>query len=399
MSKVDTPLLLLNQVSGPLFRELAEDLATRFGGGILLTDTSLLPSGYQHPHLRVMAGPNYDRGSVWRRALSWLRYFGRALVMVLTTNRQAHLLIVSNPPFLAWVGWLATLLRGQHYSVLIYDVYPGLLVNLRRLPPHGMLTRLWRWSNRVTWGRAEVIFTIGPHMAVNIAEMLPQAAVGRIRVVPNWADGRVIQPRPRAENWFAHLQELGDRICVQYSGNLGATHDLGSLLEAAGRLAAAPSFIFLIIGGGARWPALQQQVSARGLINIKLLPWQPEEVLPFSLAAADVAVITLAAGVEGHSIPSKTYYAMAAGSALLVISHGKNELVDLVQEHGCGLAVPAGDVGAIVDALHRFQREPAFLAGCRAAARAAQTKYFSRHNTDAYAMALDHAVSFARAAK
>lgn len=378
------PILFLNQVSGPLFRQLAEDIAENLGGAVLLTDATMLPEGYQHSRLRIVAGPRYDRASGGRRVLSWLRYFFRAAVLVLASHRQSRLLIVSNPPFLAWIGWLARRIRGQGYVVLIYDVYPGLLENLGRLRKNGWMARLWRWSNRLTWGEAELVITIGPHMAATIAGMLPSTAAARIRVIPNWADGSVIYPRPHAENWFAHEHQLEGKLCVQYSGNLGATHDLGSLLAAAGRMAAAEDVLFMIIGGGERWPAVQREVATRGLANVKLLPWQPEAVLPFSLAAADVAVVTLEAGVEGHSVPSKTYYALAAGAALLVISQGENELVDLVRDFGCGLAVPAGDADAVVAALRRFHTEPGFLASCKAAARAAQERYFSRRNTDAY---------------
>jgi len=133
---------------------------------------------------------------------------------------------------------------------------------------------------------------------------------------------------------------------------------------------------------------VQAEAARRRLANLTLLPWQPESNLPFTLAAADVAVVTLEAGVEGHSVPSKTYFALAAGAALLVISRGENELVDLVRATGCGLAVPAGDAGAVVAALERFRREPGFLAGCRAAARASQERHYSRCNTQRYVAAL-----------
>lgn len=386
-------LLLLNQVTGPLFRELAEDLAASHGGAVLLTDMSHLPPGYHHPSLRLLPGPRYDRRSGLRRLFSWGRYFVRALAVTLTHDRRVCLLLVSNPPFLGWVGWLAARFRGQRYAMLVYDVYPGLLENLGRLPRGGLVAQLWRWSNRVAWGRAEVIFTIGPHMAATIRTMLSPAAAARLQVIPNWADGSRIHPRAAADNPFVQEHGLNGRICVQYSGNLGATHDIGPLLQAAELLGGDPRFVFVIIGGGERWPMVQAEVKARRLTNIKLLPWQPEAVLPYSLAAADVAVITLEAGVEGHSVPSKTYYALAAGAALLVISRGQNELVDLVRIHGCGLSVPAGEAEAVANALRRFADAPDFLACCRAAARRVQEESFSRRNTSVYAAAFPPAAS------
>lgn len=382
-------ILFLNQVSGPLFRELAEDVADQLGSGELFTHRGYLPSGFSPARLEIVDAPAYDRRSLWRRLWSWTAYLCGALVHAVRSGREPCLFIVSNPPLLAWVGWWLNVVRGQRYVVLVYDVYPGLLENLGRIRRHGVVAGLWRWMNRVTWARADVIFTIGEHMAVNVRGMLPAQGPGpAVHVIPNWADGTFMRPRPKTENWFAQKLGLGDALCVLYSGNIGHTHDLGPLLEAARQLRDEPEIRFVIIGAGGRWAEIEAWVAREALTNVTLLPFQPEEHIPFTLAMADVGVVTLQAGVEGHSVPSKTYYLLAAGAALLAISRGRNELTEIVSRHGCGIAVPADDAAAVVAALQRFRREPEFLARCRLAARAAQEQFYARQNTAAYVQVL-----------
>ena len=115
-----------------------------------------------------------------------------------------------------------------------------------------------------------------------------------------------------------------------------------------------------------------------GLPNVTLLPWQEEDVLPHSLATGDVALVSLEKGMEGLAIPSKSVYAMAAGSALLCIASGANELRLWCDRFGCGEVVEPGDVDGLVAALERLLDDPALLATRRAAARAAAEAAFSR---------------------
>lgn len=376
-------LIFLNQVSGPMFRELAEDLSRAAGPGLLYSSDP--PTSGDAEKLTVVAAPAYDRRTEPRRLLSWARYFVRALLLALRQPADALLIIVSNPPFLPWVGWILSLLRKQRYVVIVYDVYPGLLENLGRIRRGGSLARAWRFSNRLAWGRASVVSTIGEHMAANVRTMLPVGdGCPPLLVVPNWADGSRIRPVPKAENRFAVEHGLVDQITVLYSGNIGATHDLTPLLDAAQRLRHHRHLGFLIIGSGVRWPMVCAEVARRRLTNVRLLPLQPEETLPLSLAAGDIAVVSLEKGVEGHSVPSKAFYSMAAGSALLVISEPPNELADIIDAHRCGLAVRASDGHGVAVAIVRFLEDREFLERCRHCARAVQEQHYSRSNTRLY---------------
>jgi glycosyltransferase involved in cell wall biosynthesis len=101
--------------------------------------------------------------------------------------------------------------------------------------------------------------------------------------------------------------------------------------------------------------------------------------------------------MEGLSVPSKIYYMLAAGAALLVISRGPNELTDLVKRHQCGLAVPPHDPEAVLAAVHRFSSDAPFLALCRANARAAAVEHYSRRNTEAYIQTIARHISRADA--
>ena len=56
------------------------------------------------------------------------------------------------------------------------------------------------------------------------------------------------------------------------------------------------------------------------LSNVTFLPYQESKILPYSFSSADFGIVSLGTGAEGLSVPSKTFYFLASGVTLLVIT-------------------------------------------------------------------------------
>ena len=274
--------------------------------------------------------------------------------------------------------------------MLVYDIYPELLVRFGRLSAGHPVVRLWRRFNRMVWERAEIVFTIGDVMAANLERSFDAGKTRPRRVVTiaNWADPEFVKPCPKAENPFAREHGQVGKLTILYSGNLGATHDIETVLGAATALREDERLHFMIVGEGSKWQFVEETVRRQGLQNVSLLPFQPEAMLPYSLSTGDVALVTLSSGAEGLSVPSKLYYSMAAGSALLVVADGDSEARRVVEATESGVCVAPGDVSGMVDAIRRFATSPDVLEGCRRRARIALETRFSRRNTRRYLEAL-----------
>jgi colanic acid biosynthesis glycosyl transferase WcaI len=108
-----------------------------------------------------------------------------------------------------------------------------------------------------------------------------------VTVIPDWADCTAIKPlrHNRLRNSF------GGKFVVMYSGNLGLSQQLETVLAAADRLRGDQRILFVLIGEGARKASLMHDAAARGLPNIRFLPYQPRERLAESLGAADLHLI------------------------------------------------------------------------------------------------------------
>jgi colanic acid biosynthesis glycosyl transferase WcaI len=112
----------------------------------------------------------------------------------------------------------------------------------------------------------------------------------------------------------------------------------------------------VINGGGAARPELE--IAAADLPNVRFVDMQPAERLPEVLAAADVHVVPLRAGLAWSSVPSKLYSILAAGRPIVASVDEGTEVARTVERAGAGIAVPPDDPAAFTAAVGRLLDEP-----------------------------------------
>ena len=373
-------LILFNQVTGPLFRQLAEGLAFRYPEGCLMVTgqpENLIRTDNPEPKLSVHAAPAYDRRSRLRRVVSWLRYVLRATRYVLLARKGDAILLVSNPPLLGpWV-WLLSHLCRVPYAVLVYDIHPDVLVRLGVLNGQGWPARIWCAMNRRVYRRACAVVTIGNRMAAALQQQVGWDGL-RVTMVPPWVDVGVIQPLPRGQNPYADTYTPSGPVVVLYSGNMGASHDIESILEAARQLRDEPAIFFLLIGEGEKHAEAVAFTERHQLKSLRVFPFQPEERLPFTLPLGDIALVALDEGMEDLMVPSKAFFYLAAGSALIAIANEPSELSDLLEQGEIGVRVGPRQPAALAEAIRALAADSERLAAMRAEARRLAEERYSR---------------------
>ena len=281
-------------------------------------------------------------GRIRSKAVNGLLFAIRAILHLMRRSSQYDVVLVTTaPPFLPVITYLANLLLGTPYVCLLYDLYPDIAVELGVVDTHHPIARIWRLINRLVWRRAEDIIVLSPSMEQRIVQSCPDVA-DKITVIHSWSNASQIVPLPKEENWFAQKHSLVEPFTVVYSGNMGRCHDIDTLFEAACLLQEEP-IVFVCIGGGAKRELLKADIASQGLKNFKFLPYQEKSVLPYSLTASDLSLVSVAAGMESLVAPSKLYPAMAAGRPIAAICPLGSYLGPLLAEAHCGEAFDNGD--------------------------------------------------------
>ena len=344
-------VLLVNQSTGYLMVDIVNayvasglyDKVELFAGEI-----HVRPS-VPNPSVHVIKTVRYDKSNIVKRLLTWLAAFVHLLFVVWRRGKNCHLVLVSNPPLTVFIP----LFTRKKFSFVVYDLYPDSLFSQGFIKKDSFIGRWWIRQNKKVFAKAERVFTLSEDMKKAVAQYV---AEDKIKIVYNWAHNEHMKPIAKEENPFLTDLDLQDKFIVLYSGNMGMTHDIDIMVDVADRLRENDRLRFLFIGEGAKKAVIEEKISEYGLSNCLVLPFQPLEVLPYSMGAADVAVVTTDARQSGLSVPSKTYTYLATGAALLCLAEDGTELRKLVKEHNVGRcfgSTQIDDMAAYIAALEQ----------------------------------------------
>lgn len=146
------------------------------------------------------------------------------------------------------------------------------------------------------------------------------------------------------------IDSLDKSFSIIFAGNIGSAQAVEVIVEVATRLAHHPEIQFVVIGQGSRWEWMNEQVKARGLQNLHLLGHFPMSTMPGLLKKASALLVTLNDDpIFALTVPNKIQAYLAVGRPILACLNGEGARV--VEEARAGIAVPAGDVDSLVNAV------------------------------------------------
>lgn len=348
-------LLYIDQLVGPTSLDIINALTKHYTvhlytGGIIKTYAELSPEVVLHKR------PAYSKKSMARRVISWLSYYALTIPSILF-QRKPEVFLVSNPPLNFYLGYFLNRFFKTRFSLLLFDIYPDIIIQSGYLKRESVVSRIWTSLNRRAFPKAHRIFTLSENLAKEVQKYEP--TISNIMVVPNWVDSNEIKPIDRNSNEFIQRHGLANTFVVMYSGNMGKTHDIETIVEAAKYLVDQPGLKFYLIGDGEKRSKLADMVSNMRLSNVTMLPFQDSQQFRHSIASADIGFVTLSSGFENYSVPSKTYYLMAAGCILFAIGTKGSEMELLINRYQCGLRFDPGDSKAVAESILKVYNDAA----------------------------------------
>lgn len=346
---------------GQHLADAAEELARRGHDVIVYTSRS----GYDDPSVRYppletirgvevrrLPVSSFGKRSIAARAAGGLLFLAQAVIRS-SLSRRIDAVVVSTSPPMAGLGALAVAaLRRAKIKYWIMDLNPDQAVALGMARQSSFSAKSMEWLNRRILGRADDIIVLDRFMAERIGRKAQVKE--KISVLPPWPaedpDGVV----PHSMNPFRRMHVPEGKLVFMYSGNHGPSNPLTTILAAAAAVVDDDRLLFMFIGGGVG----KREVEEASAPNIVSLPYQPQSELRYSLAAADVHVVTVGDAIPGIVHPSKVYGAMAAGRPILLIGPAENHVSDILSVHDIGWHVQHGDVRGAVKVIREIASLP-----------------------------------------
>lgn len=286
-----------------------------------------------------MMSPRFDKDRLVFRLINAAVYSVATFLFSLFCVRSNDIvLVVTTPPTLPISIAASAWIRRAARILLVHDVYPEILFASGYLRRESLSAKLLTFAFRINYRSFHRIVAIGRDMADLIKEKI-QSGGPPVSVIPNWGAVDDIRPMSRYANPFRADHGLMDKIIVQFSGNIGRTHDVEIVLELANTLRHHEDIHILFVGFGGKQAFVFDEIRRRGLTNVTLLPRQPAERLNEMLCASDLTIVSFVDGMYGLSVPSRMYNIMAAAVPIAAVMPASSELGRVLIENDAGWVI------------------------------------------------------------
>ena len=388
-------LIILNQFFYPdhsatsqLMTDLSESLVKRGVAVTALAGRGRYTGGeklsrredYKGVRIERAWATGFGKRSVAGRVSDYFSFYLSATWKLLRLPSHDAVMALTTPPLIGLAALMIGRLRRMRVIMLVQDVYPDIAIALGTLRPGSPATKALEWISTQVLKRSDRIVVLSETMRQCIAAKVGDARASRLDVIHNWADGTAIRPLTEPSNPFALAHNLGESFVVLFSGNLGRVNEFSTVLEAARLLRDRTDIVFLFVGEGAKQDEIEDFRRKHGLDNVKLLPYQPRHLLRYSLAAGHAHLVTLTVGLEGLSVPSKTYAIMAAGRPLLFVGDSQSDVARLITQNRCGAVVASGDTLGLAEVIKTWSSQRLTVEDLGSAARALFEQRFDREH-------------------
>ncbi|HEY5141757.1 MAG TPA: glycosyltransferase family 4 protein [Methylococcales bacterium] len=353
----------------PLITELAEGLVQRGHQVRVVTALPNYPERRIYAkyrgrlfHKEVLNGVHLVRHWVYIRPQPrlWTRLAFEASTLLLSTwaalmQPRADVTLTVSPQLSGSItARLLNLYKGIPFILNIQDLLPDAAI-ASGLLKSSLLISLFKALERFAYRHAKGIAVISAPFIVNLTHK--GVAPGKLYQIPNWVDTRFIVPLDR-QTPLRRQMGLTDAFVVMYSGNIGLTQGLETLIDCANLLRDDPKIQFVIVGEERALAQLRERIQHYGLTNVYTIPFQPRPQLPQMLASVDVNLILQKAHILDINMPSKTMLLMASARPVVASVNPKGEVAKIIHESACGIIVQPEDPAQLAAALVALKNDP-----------------------------------------
>ncbi len=306
----------------------------------------------------VRLGLPSETGRPLVRILNALRLGAGVFWQALVRKRYDVIMVSTSPPVLGgWFTAMVAKISGARFIYHCMDIHPeiGRISGEFQNPKvFSLLSRLDRW----TCAQAQPVVVLSNDMA-NTLRARQAGGPPETLVINNFS-----LPSEDSISGTLPFQWPDEQFVLLFAGNIGRFQGLDVLIDAMARLSGRQDIRLVMMGDGTEKERLSQRVGQTGA-NVLFVGHQPVEVAKAAMSKASAGFVSLVPELYRYAYPSKTMTYLEQGCPVLVAVEAGSCLARDVVDNSAGLAVPNGDVGALVDAIISLADDPEGIGSMR----------------------------------
>jgi len=265
--------------------------------------------------------------------------------------------------FSSFIGFFYSKFTKSIFVYEVSDIWPEELA-VFRTPLWFIIGPIGKLVANLSYIGPDIIIAIGNLAAAYISkEYRPKATVFAmpIGVDPNKFP-RLSKDDCRTDLIKAGIlpEEVVNKFVILYSGLISNATRVENIAYAANKLKDEKDITFLIVGDGEGKQNLNRLKAEKNLESFYLLAFQPREIMPSIISAADVCIVSLPPEpIFDVDVPTKFYEYLACYKPLIGISQG--EVAEIINSSKIGRTAKAGDIESLVGIIKELKNSPVLM--------------------------------------
>jgi glycosyltransferase involved in cell wall biosynthesis len=306
--------------------------------------------------LRVKSHPFTGVTNPVKKALAYQEYCLKQRFLVKKHFGKEHFdLIVSHslPPELAYVvGGLKRHFKCPFYLIQSDYTWQD-AVGFGMFSAKSPVALYYRFWEKRAWKLADYIGCPTQGNIAFVRKYDESVSSEKFDFLPFWQSNLHVSPNEALKKEFG----LEGKFVVVYGGSVGAAQRIERIVELADLSKEYKDMHFLILGRGGYVDIIRHMIAERGLTNIELKPFMPQEAYLQFLASCDVGMIILNEKTATPNFPSKALSYLSMKVPMLCALDYCTDFGQYLEENQAGLWAHTDDVKDLHEKLMQLYRD------------------------------------------
>ncbi|WP_404330373.1 glycosyltransferase family 4 protein [Mesobacillus maritimus] len=301
-------------------------------------------------------------------------------------RKYKAIIVYSNPPVLPLIAALAKKLFNTKVIFVSYDVYPEMAYITNTISEDSIISKMMKIVNKSIFKHVNKVVALSNEMKAYLLKHRKSLSEQQIEVIPNWYEDKGLSNEVESSKntLFSSIKKDGNLV-VSYFGNMGICQDLDTIADAIRELKDDNRIQFVFAGHGNKMQTLKNIVETENLNNVTIFDFLHGQDFQDALNISDCFIVSLADGLTGLAVPSKTYSYMMAGKPVIAIMGKESDIAQDLTKNNAGYSMEVGESSKLVSAIKELWEDKVKLnymgENCR---KVFLEKYTKDHCTQQY---------------
>ncbi|AUS95173.1 glycosyltransferase WbuB [Clostridium thermosuccinogenes] len=313
---------------------------------------------YEDIEIRRLKYIQLKRSNFIGRLINYFSFTFSVALRFPSLRNYKSIIVYSNPPVLPLIAAWASKLFHTKIVFVSYDVYPEIAHITNSISVSSIISKMMKKFNKTIFKHVNKVVALSNEMKDYLLEHRLSLKRHQVEVIPNWYEDKgIIDTSKSYKNELFKDLALGENLVVSYFGNMGICQDLDTILDAIRELKNINDIRFIFAGHGNKMEAFKSIVKEENLQNVTIYDFLHGQDFQDALNISDCFLVSLAEGLTGLAVPSKTYSYMMAGKPVIAIMGRNSDISKDLLENDAGFALEVGEVSKLVNAILELKND------------------------------------------